>query len=230
MSATRFVAWNVHHCRGLDLRVMPERVVDLVAALEPDVVALSELDVGRRRSRRLDQPAWIAARLSMHVVFAETLEGYGHALFSRRRPDDASVIPLTHAPVSEPRSAIDARIGGVRVIATHLGLSVMDRAVQADELLVVVRRSSEPVVLLGDLNAGPGERAFEALLAAPLRDAFGSGPVGQRATWPSPFAFRPLDHVLHAPSLRTLRTEILGSRTTRIASDHLPVIVDFDLP
>ena len=231
MSA-RLVAWNVRHCCGLDLRVMPGRIVDLIAGLSPDVVALSELDVDHVRSQRLDQPAWIAARLGMRVVFAETLDGYGHALFSRFALASAEVVSLAHTPLTEPRMAIDAVLEApsraLRIVATHLGLTRTDRAMQAGEIVARVRPSATPVVVIGDLNAGPGEVGYEELVAASLTDPFASRRVGARCTWPSPFAFRALDHVLLGPELSARHAAVLKQGPARFASDHRPVVVDVE--
>lgn len=228
----RFVAWNVRHCRGLDWRVLPGRIVDRVASLQPDVVALSELDVGRVRSHHVDQPEWIAARLGMHVAFAETLDGYGHALFSRTPLVSASIVRLAHTPLTEPRSAIDAIVEpgprSLRVVSTHLGLSVTDRAMQAGQLVARVRPSATPVVVLGDLNAGPGEVGYEELAAASLADPLAAHRVRDRCTWPALFAFRPLDHVLFGPGLRPRHAAVLTRGVARFASDHRPVVADLD--
>ena len=229
MSAARLVAWNVHHCCGLDLRVRPGRIVDLIAGLSPDVVALSELDVDRVRSQRLDQPAWIAARLGMRVVFAETLDGYGHALFSRSPLASAELVPLAHTPLTEPRMAIDAVLEDppLRVVASHFGLTATDRAMQAGEVVARVRPSATPVAVIGDLNAGPGEVGYEEL-AASLSDPFASRRVGARCTWPSLFAFRALDHVMLGPGLSARHAAVLKEGPARFASDHRPVIVDVE--
>jgi endonuclease/exonuclease/phosphatase family metal-dependent hydrolase len=230
----RLLAWNVHHALGLDLRLMPRRIVEVVRAIDPDVAALQELDVGRFRSLRLDQPAWIAAQLGMRFVFAETMRGYGHALFTRLPLVSATVVPLAHTPLTEPRSAIDAVVRdgetSLRVLATHLGLSVTDRAMQAGEIVARVLPSPDPVVVLGDLNAGPGEVGYEELTAASLRDPLRELPVRARCTWPALFAFRPLDHVLLSPALTARRVAVLTSGAARFASDHRPVVADVEIP
>jgi endonuclease/exonuclease/phosphatase family metal-dependent hydrolase len=43
----RILTYNVHRCLGTDGRLSPARIADVIAAYEPDVVALQELDVGR---------------------------------------------------------------------------------------------------------------------------------------------------------------------------------------
>src|SRR5882724_6120294 len=46
----RIVTYNVHRCVGNDRRLNVARVAQVLADLAPDIVALQELDVGRRRT------------------------------------------------------------------------------------------------------------------------------------------------------------------------------------
>ncbi|HEY8426939.1 MAG TPA: endonuclease/exonuclease/phosphatase family protein, partial [Sandaracinaceae bacterium] len=128
----RLVTWNVRHGLGFDRRVSLDRVLRVLAPLDADLIALQELDVGRARTGHVDQPAWLAERLAMRAVFAETCPGYGHALLSRRALSRSELVPLPSGRASEPRMAIDATLeGGPRVIATHFGLIPHERSAQA---------------------------------------------------------------------------------------------------
>ena len=51
----RLMTYNVHRCVGVDRKLDIDRVADVIAACRPDVVALQELDVGRARTRGVDQ-------------------------------------------------------------------------------------------------------------------------------------------------------------------------------
>lgn len=226
----RLLTWNVRNCRGVDQRVTPERVLDLLAAQDADVVALQELDVGRARSRRMDQPSWLAERLGMEVVFCDTLGGYGHAVLTRLRVHASEHITLPAlSRETEPRGALDVVVSlgahrTLRVLATHLGLSAADRTMQARLLL---DRLSEdgPTVLLGDLNAGPGQLGYVELVPT-LSDPLSPWPHRARCTWPSLFPFRALDHVLLSSELGAVRAAVLDGGAARFASDHRPVVVD----
>src|ERR1041385_6684950 len=39
----RVVTYNIHRCRGLDRRTRPERIANVLSAIEPDIVALQEV-------------------------------------------------------------------------------------------------------------------------------------------------------------------------------------------
>ncbi len=225
----RLVSWNVRHGLGLDRRVSLERVLEVLEPLDADVVALQELDVARVRSGGVDQPAWLAARLAMNVVFAETCDGYGHALLSRPPFRAHEEIALPGSALGEPRALIDAQLGDVRVIAAHFGLIPSDRAQQADAVMArLASDGSHVTFVLGDLNASPGRPGYVELVPA-LRDALDDVPLRARCTWPALWPFRALDHALVSPSVTVEGARVLGEGAARIASDHRPVAVDVRL-
>ena len=63
----RIMTYNVHRCVGADGRADPRRIADVIAACQPDMVALQELDVGRLRTGGIDQVDAIAHPLGMSV-------------------------------------------------------------------------------------------------------------------------------------------------------------------
>jgi len=52
----RIMTYNVHRCVGVDGRADPRRIAEVIAAYQPDIVALQELDVGRLRTGALIRP------------------------------------------------------------------------------------------------------------------------------------------------------------------------------
>jgi endonuclease/exonuclease/phosphatase family metal-dependent hydrolase len=238
----RILTYNVHRCLGTDGRLSPGRIADVIAAYEPDVVALQELDVGRLRTGGVDQAHAIAQALGMHVHFHASLkvleEEYGNAILTHRPSQlvRAEALPgWGRKPSLEPRGALWAsvQIGGteVQVINTHLGLRRHERLAQIDTLLgphwIGHRACREPVILVGDLNATPRSRAY-LRLAAHLWDAQTRLPR-PKATFPSRLPFLRIDHVFVSRSIRVLRVETVRTPLARIASDHLPLLVEFQI-
>ena len=39
----RVATYNIHRCRGMDRRTMPQRIAEVIRAMEADVVALQEV-------------------------------------------------------------------------------------------------------------------------------------------------------------------------------------------
>jgi endonuclease/exonuclease/phosphatase family metal-dependent hydrolase len=207
----------------------------------PDIVALQEVDLGRRRSRLEDQAAIIARELEMQVVFCPTItrgdEHYGHALLSRWPIEIVKRARLPHDPASwwqEPRSAIWARVDVdgqiINVITTHLGLGPRERVLQIRALLgeewIGPVPAKEPILLCGDFNALPGSAPYR-LTATRLRDVQAAGrdhrPLG---TFSSLQPLVRLDHIFTTPHFERQRVTVVRNALTRVASDHLPLVAD----
>lgn len=135
----------------------------------------------------------------------------------------------------EPRGAlwVSVNIGGteIQVINTHLGLPGSNRLGQIEMLLgpdwLAHPACREPVIIAGDFNTVPRSRVYQRL-AALLRDAqTWLGTFRQQLTYPSRAPFLRLDHVFVSQSIEVLKTQAIRTPLARIASDHLPLPVDF---
>ncbi|MEM9644424.1 MAG: endonuclease/exonuclease/phosphatase family protein, partial [Planctomycetota bacterium] len=237
----RVATYNVHGCLGLDGQFLPQRIARVVSQCEADVVALQELDVGRSRSGRVDQARAIAQTLNMqhHFFGAWRVEEecYGDAILSRLpfRLIRSGELPTTKAN-RERRGAIWIELGfdntKLQIINTHLSLYPIERKIQAEALVGDVwagaARQQGPTILLGDFNARPRSAAWK-IIDATMRDAHLQAPGPTPATW---FSTRPLfriDHVFGTKELRVESASVLDNQLSRIASDHLPLVVQFQL-
>ena len=234
----RLLTYNVHSCIGMDGRLSPERIARLIARLAPDVVALQEVDVGRPRTGAVDQAHRIAELLAMDVHFHASLqvaeERYGNAVLSRLPMRRVRAGALPGLPGLEPRGVLWVAIqwgdGELHVFNTHLGLRARERRAQVEALLgpdwLGHPDCRGPVVLCGDFNTLPGAREYRRLrqrLRDAQRELAGHRPRGTFfGRWP---ALR-LDHVFIGGGLRVVDVEVPGSELARVASDHLPLLVE----
>jgi endonuclease/exonuclease/phosphatase family metal-dependent hydrolase len=239
----RIVSYNVRHCRGRDGMISPARIAEVISSCEPDIVALQELDVGRSRSGGIDQAVAIGELLKMDSHFHPALkvmeELYGDAILTAlpSRLVRAGPLPGLKRLRLEPRGALWAEIEiegvPVQVMNTHLGLLSRERGAQTQALLgpdwLGHPDCRDPIILAGDLNAPPWGRSYRQLAGAlatggdPLRNA--SPP----ATFPSRFPVFRIDHVIVSPSIKVEAMRAAKTPLARVASDHLPLIVDFHL-
>jgi endonuclease/exonuclease/phosphatase family metal-dependent hydrolase len=240
----RIVTYNVHRCVGTDGRLSPKRIADVLAECEPDIVALQELDVMRARTGLVDQAHEIAFDLEMdlqfHPAFKVTEEAYGDAILTSYplRLVKAGPLPgLKLLPKLEPRGALWVAIdlGGVelQVLNTHLGLLARERMAQIEALLgpdwLGGPLAQDPLILLGDFNMLSRSRAYRRLAARFADAAQRTGLARPGPTFPTRFpAFR-IDHVFVTPLVKVRRMEVPRTALSRLASDHLPLIMDFDL-
>ncbi|MBQ1540813.1 endonuclease [Caulobacter sp. CCUG 60055] len=240
---TRILTYNVHRCVGVDRRLDVGRIADVVAALEPDIVALQELDVGRARTGGVDQAHEIARRLEMafhfHPAMSVEEELYGDAILTRlpERLVRADALPPYPIRGLEPRGAlwieVDLGEDRLQVINTHLGLVPQEQRRQARALAgrdwVGDHRRVGPTVLLGDFNAVAGS-AVHRILTADLADARRVAPArAPTPTFPSTFPLVQIDHVFVSPEVEVRALFAPYTQATRKASDHLPLVMDFEV-
>lgn len=238
---TRILTYNVHRCLGVDGKLDPARIAAVIAACQPDIVALQELDVGRKRTGGVDQAQLIADQLGMQMHFHPAMrvmeELYGDAILTARPSRLVKAGPLPLRARAEPRgalwAAVQAQGGEVQVINTHLGLRGLERLNQVQALLgpdwLGGPKCTAPFILLGDFNAVPHSRAYKRL-AARLRDAQ-AAPLVHRAqpTFPGRMPVLRIDHVFVSAGVEVTRAEPIRTPLARRASDHLPLLVEFRL-
>lgn len=237
----RVMTYNVHSCIGMDGRLSPERIARIIARHEPDVVALQELDMGRARSGGVDQAHRIAQLLQMDFHFHAALhveeERYGDAILTHLplRLVKAGPLPgLQGRPWLEPRGALWVAIDldGVefQVINTHLGLLPQERQVQVEALLgkewLGHPGCRSPQVLCGDFNTLPSSAVCRRLRSH-LDDAqMRIKRHRPRATFLGRFPTARIDHVFVDPGSEVVDVEVPNDELARLASDHLPLIVE----
>ncbi len=234
----RIMTYNVHSCIGLDGRHSYERLARVIARYDPDVVALQELDVGRKRTSGIDQARLIAQALDMRYHFHPSVviedEQYGNAILSRLPLKLVKAGGLPGLPGQEPRGAIWVSVktdsGSVQVLTTHLGLRPAERQLQAEALAgplwTANPRCIPPLVVCGDFNMSVGSREYR-LITQNLRDSqvFAHKRSFQR-TW---MGVSRLDYLFTSFGLEVSGITVPRTHTTRVASDHYPLIGDLKL-
>jgi endonuclease/exonuclease/phosphatase family metal-dependent hydrolase len=130
---------------------------------------------------------------------------------------------------------VEIDVGGnaLQVITTHLGTSPRERNDQISALVgpdwLKDPRCQGAVVLCGDFNFAPGS-APHRLVCQSLRDAqLVLKEHHPRRTWFSPFPLARIDHVFVNEFVQVRRIDVPRTRLSRIASDHLPLVVDLDV-
>lgn len=239
-SHLRLMTYNTHGCSGMDGRVSPRRIARVIGEKCPDIVALQELDLGRRRSRAEDQAAIIARELGLHAVFCPTVtrgeEHYGHALLSCWPIEVVKRARLPHDPTGwwdEARAAMWVRVQvagyAINVVTTHLGLGVKERELQMRALLgpewlgPVI--DEEPAILCGDFNLMPGSLPYR-LATERLQDVQRLEAGRPANTFSSLQPMFRIDHIFLTRHFACDGVTAVRTDLTRVASDHLPLVAD----
>lgn len=219
------VSYNIRKAIAPDRRRRPERILEVLAEIDADIVLLQEAD--RRFGRR--DSAIPLHMLTEHSPYRPvpydmrpgSIGWHGNAVLVGPRVELVRHQPL-HLPTLEPRGAVlaDVRVAGkaLRLVGMHLDLSGLWRRRQARTILTELDHQPArlPTLLAGDLNewrSGGCLRDFcQHHAAVPLGPSFHARrPVGR------------LDRIFISPGINLLDYGVHHSQLARNASDHLPV-------
>lgn len=228
----RVVTYNIHSCIGTDGRRDPERVGRVLCGLEPDIVALQEVNTALNQRVELGQLAVLARMTGLEPVVGPVIERehgfYGNAILSRFPAADVRRLDLS-VEGFEPRGALDVGldVGGdrVRMVATHLGLATSERRTQIGRLLSTLYRNprGRAAIVLGDFNEWFGWSRNLRRLNSYL------GWQPRRATYPSRRPVFALDRIWVAPKLLLQDAGVDNGELAGVASDHRPLWADVRL-
>jgi len=237
----RVATYNVHGCVGMDRQRSETRIAKVIAEMSVDVVALQELDLGRRRSASADQTKMIAEQLGWYSHFYPAMrrddEQYGNAILSRYQLTFRRAIELPGTPpffCRENRAAIEVNVetdlGKIHIINTHLGLGWRERVVQTQLFTSAEWRAAidadTPLILLGDFNSLRGSRPY-LTLKRHLRDVRelirATEPI---RTFPTRFPVLGVDHIFVNRAVEPRSVTVHRSPLARIASDHFPLVAE----
>ena len=221
----RVMTWNIHGGIGPDRRRDLGRIVQLIKAHNPDVVALQEIDSRGRPSGEELPLAYLCGALGEHRAEARTIVAndghYGHAVISRWPLSQVKLHDISYGRF-EKRFAIETDIatpfGPVNLSAVHLGLWFSERRRQAHQLAEIAASEHKVSIMLGDFNDWPWRGPVRRALAKSLPSRT------HHRTWPSFWPILLLDRIYCRPqgAMISSWTDPAG----RAASDHLPVFAD----
>ena len=236
----RLLTYNIHKAiGGMDRRYDLGRIVEVMRSYAPDAALLQEVDDGVPRSRRDSQARLLADATDLpHIAYQHNVKlrvgHYGNAILSRFPLHEPADIDLT-IRFKKRRRALLARcrvsqMEHVRTVVlanVHLGLAEFERRKQVGRLLADDRiqrvRQHTPCIVAGDFNDVWGRTGRES-----LREA-GFAPAGKRIkTFPAAMPLRALDRVFYRGDLSLAGAFAGHSRLAREASDHRPLVVDFE--
>lgn len=237
----RVLTYNVHSCIGTDSKLAVERIANVIAKANADVICLQEIDLRRARTRHEDQAALIAEMLGMSFEFHPTIsrepEHFGDAILSRHPfvLKRKGTFPPVPKPIpDEKRGAIWAEvdIGGTtwNVINTHFGLGREERWLQAKHFASewIVPALPGPLVVCGDFNSRPGSRVH-GVLSENVTDVFRLTKARRPRTFSTNLPVICLDYIYVSGNVAADQAGVINDGISRVASDHFPLVAEVRL-
>jgi endonuclease/exonuclease/phosphatase family metal-dependent hydrolase len=232
----RVMTYNIHHGEGLDGKLDLERIAALIKQERADIVALQEVDRNLPRTARRDLPAELAKLTGLKAVFSNNyaFDGgeYGNAVLSRYPVTSWTNNHYAKMRAGEQRGLLQLRLSvagrDLWFANTHLDASRDDaeRLHSVGQMPGLLGTALQgPVIFCGDFNDTPASKSY-GLVQARFADAWLTAGQGSGFTIPTRKATRRIDYIWHAgdPKLVPVKAWVPYSE----ASDHLPVMVEFE--
>ncbi len=206
-----------------------QRIINFIASVNPDIVALVEVDTGSYRTDYTCQAAVIADKLGYSCVVESkyrnnsfalrvpVLKKQANALLTKQSVED---IQFHYFEQGVKRLVIQTDLRAIAVFIVHLSLKYRHRQNQLEYLHELTQETDKEVIIAGDFNTFWGSRELNLFLAATdLKNAN----LANSPSHPSHAPQRQIDFILHSPGLRIDNFYIPDVRL----SDHSPLICDF---
>ena len=231
----RILSYNIHHAEGVDGKLDVPRIAQVILSVEPDLVALQEVDKNTTRTGKVNQDIELANLTKMKSVFGSniTFQGgqYGNAILSKFPIIKNKNFLLPNVDSGEQRGLLRSQIQisnkeNVLFFSTHLDhrRSDTERLASAEAINQIISLDNKsPAILAGDFNDVPESPTLKELGKLWLR-------TNKKIlkTIPASKPSRQIDYIFVQPKERwkIIESQVLDED---IASDHRAIFSIIEL-
>ena len=209
----KIMTLNLHN--GKDTAQQPNftRLNRLIAAEQPDIVALQEVQPKHLKQIQVPGYQMISGPNANYGFFR-----FGNALLTRHRIiyHRHHYLPSQKEQRGVDEVALEIQGQNLRVLNTHLGLGHQEQQCQIRELIRISSYLPGPILLTGDFNLEPFHRLLEGFTFQEVSMGVGSF----YKTFPTWNPVYHIDHIWYSPHFMPLWAQAVAWD----GSDHLPVI------
>ncbi len=217
-----FMSYNVHNCIGMDGVTDFVRVGEIVKGMNPEVVAIQEVDsvTGRNPVYVLEE---IGKTAGMYASYGPAIRfnggKYGIGILSKEKPLNFYTVALPGR--EEKRALLVAEFEKYVFCCVHLSLTEEDQYASISMIQKELAKFQKPVFIGGDFNAHPDSRTIQAMAekAVALTDT-------TVFTYPSDKAGECIDYLFQMngkESAEVLKSGNVKTADVAVASDHFPI-------
>lgn len=231
----RILSYNIHHAEGVDGKLDVPRIAQVILSVDPDLVALQEVDKNTIRTGKVNQDIELSRLTKMNCVFGSniTFQGgqYGNAILSKFPIIKNKNFLLPNVDSGEQRGLLQSQIQisnkeNVLFFSTHLDhrRSDTERLASAKAINQIISLDNKaPAILAGDFNDVPDSPTLKELGKVWLR-------TNKKIlrTIPASKPSRQIDYIFVQPKERwkIIESQVLDED---IASDHRAIFSIIEL-
>jgi endonuclease/exonuclease/phosphatase family metal-dependent hydrolase len=233
----RFLLYNIRYGTGVGKRFhfpVPysgflkrtngnfHHIIEFIRSVNPDIIALIEVDSGSYRSEKSNQAEAVARELKYYPIYQSKypvdsivqkiplVNKQGNALLTN---NEIKCHRFHYFSEGMKRLVIELELNEISIFLVHLSLKFRHRQYQLQELHSMVENVDKPVIVAGDFNVFWGDRELRLFAAASgLKTANDQG----HPSHPSRLPRRQLDYIFHSPEIRVTRFHSFSGTTSYI--------------
>lgn len=231
------MTYSINHGIGTDNIYSLSRIAKIIRSKSPQLVVLNGIDYKTKRGFNDEQARRIAADLGMEFTFARNyaIDGgwTGNAILSKYPIEFAENKIYKQNYGLDTKSLlhiiINAGSSKIHFYGTELSADSISSSNQIKELLNFVFEwgSDNPVIIGGNFEMIPSTKPIYEM--AYYFNDVGSSVQSPGFTYPAGQPHKRIDYLFSNKFAIPLEVMVLDNETTRIASDHLPVVAQFKI-
>ncbi len=232
------MTYNIHEAFDVNNRLDLNGILITIQQSNPDILVLQEVDTGVIMSGTTDQARWLAQKLNMFLAPVLSVNHIWQSdVILSKYPIQYYEEIILHSPSEDDtllRADIEVAGQQVSVYAVHFSaFSSADRQNQADVAIPYVSSTGSNIkIWAGDFNVDayttdPVDQSIYTDITNFLNDSFEVAlSLSGNLTWPSTGPYQRIDYIFVSPTI----TVISHTVPTSLASDHLPVVTQLQIP
>ena len=225
----RLLDYNTHQALTFDGWLDPEGLAQFIETEKPDVIALQEISRGWLIAGSLDVAEWLSRRLQMPYVYAPGHDyQFGNMIMTRMPITEWSFtrLPLRNVPLGRTLLQIQISLENgktLTMINTHLSAyaATESRIPQVQKVIQTWNRAPRTLIM-GDMNARPGEEDIVLFLNAGLSSAQDVAGDPNTLTFTSGKPVERIDWIFGTSEISFSDFKITQTQV----SDHFPLLVN----
>ena len=226
-NSLRLMSYNVRNCKGMDDVIDYQRVADIINRVNPDVVAVQELDSVTERSGGKYVLKELADRTLKHFTYGPAIDyqggKYGVGVLSKEKPIGHKMVALPGR--EESRMLLIVEFETYVFACSHFSLTKEDQELSVPIIFEAIKDIKKPLFLAGDMNS-----VYDSPTQVGLREKFSTLNNYKENTIPVVNPNRCIDYIYgyeNGNTYSVLKRQVLFEE--QVASDHLPLFVDVRL-
>lgn len=225
----RVLTFNVMHGATINRDFDIKKISDIINRLQPDLVALQELDLNTGRSRKYyyDLATELGYLTHMCAIFGKSIPydggSYGNGILSKTPFIETKNVALPMPQPGEARGLLQAVTvlpsgDTIRFVATHFDVNNdnTNRLAQSQAVVKLIKNSNYSTIFAGDLNDTPQSAVIKNLEKV-MKNT--EAPDTKTLTFSSVKPERKIDYIFMYPKKKwkVISTEAISDS---VASDH----------